>query len=357
MSDFASRLIAWQKQHGRHDLPWQNTKDPYRIWLSEIMLQQTQVSTVIPYYLRFLERFPDIVALAQAPQDDVLAHWAGLGYYTRARNLHAAAKMIADKYDGQFPHHFDDIIALPGIGRSTAAAISAFAFGQRRAILDGNVKRVLARQFGIEGYPGQLKIEATMWALAEQLLPETDIEIYTQSLMDLGATVCTRTRFACNECPVANTCVALTTARVNDLPHRKPTKISPKKQTRMLMIQDQYTGKIMLERRPSMGIWGGLWSFPELGVDEDIEASCYQRWQIKIKVEKPYPNLTHVFTHFSLEITPQPLRLVDEGFRVAQENITWVSPAHALQLGIPTAVGKLLSYFLDSPLFAVATSS
>jgi A/G-specific adenine glycosylase len=353
MSNFAERLIAWQQQHGRHGLPWQNTRDPYRVWLSEIMLQQTQVTTVIPYYVRFLERFPDILALANAPQDDVLVHWAGLGYYTRARNLHAAAKIVAEKYAGQFPNVFEDIIALPGIGRSTAAAISAFAFRQRRAILDGNVKRVLARQYGVEGYPGQAKVEAGMWLLAEELLPEKGIEIYTQSLMDLGATICIRHRPACNDCPVASTCIALSTNRVAELPHRKPAKVSPKKQTRMLIIRDQSTGQIMMERRPSVGIWGGLWSFPELAVDEDIEAFCYHRWQIKIQIEKPYPNLTHVFTHFSLEITPQPLVLIDQSFKVAEEDIAWVVPQQVLQMGIPTPVKKLLSYFFDGPLFAL----
>lgn len=352
MSNFAERLIEWQQQHGRHGLPWQNTKDPYHVWLSEIMLQQTQVTTVIPYYLRFLERFPDIVSLANAPQDDVLSHWAGLGYYTRARNLHATAKIVTEKYNGIFPSAFDDIVALPGIGRSTASAISSFAFGQRKAILDGNVKRVLARQYGIEGYPGQPKVEADMWLLAEKLLPEKGIEIYTQSLMDLGATICIRSRPACNDCPVADTCVALSTNRVAELPDRKPAKVSPKKQTRMLIIRDQSTGQIMMERRPSVGLWGGLWSFPELAVDEDIEAFCYQRWQIKIQMQKPYPNLTHVFTHFSLEITPQPLLLIDQPFKVAEENIAWFAPQQALQMGIPTPVKKLLSYFSDGPLFA-----
>ncbi|HVK54613.1 MAG TPA: A/G-specific adenine glycosylase [Burkholderiales bacterium] len=349
-SDFAARLIAWQKIHGRHGLPWQNTRDPYRIWLSEIMLQQTQVATVIPYYLRFLESFPDIASLASASEDDVLAHWSGLGYYSRARNLHAAAQAIMERHGGHFPMSFEDIMELPGIGRSTAAAISVFAFGQHRAILDGNVKRVFARQFGIEGYPGEARAMAQMWERAEAELPETDLEAYTQGLMDLGATVCTRSRTSCGVCPVSATCVALATDRVNELPHRKPVKALPLKQTVMLIIQNR--GEIMLEKRPSTGVWGGLWCFPEMPVDvADVQGFCKRQWGLDARAGESMPLLTHGFTHFRLDIMPQRIYAFDESPRVAEPGQLWMHPEDALQAAIPTPVRKLLMALTDGPLF------
>jgi len=348
-ADFSTQLIAWQKQHGRHHLPWQGTRDPYRIWLSEIMLQQTQVTTVIPYYLRFLESFPDIASLAQAPEDDVLAHWSGLGSDSRARNLHAAAKAIVERHSGIFPSAFDEIVELPGIGRSTAAAISVFAFGQRRAILDGNVKRVFARQFGIEGYSGATMVTAQLWQQAEALLPETDVEAYTQGLMDMGATLCTRSRPACERCPVATNCVALATGRVNELPHRKPAKALPLKQTIMLILHDR--GEIMLEKRPPTGIWGGLWCFPEMPMEEDVIAFCRQRWGIEAMPNKPLPHLSHGFTHFLLNITPQPVRVIGRTPRVTEPGHLWLQQEDALQAAIPTPVRKLLLSMTDGPLF------
>ena len=282
MQSFARRIINWQRQHGRHGLPWQGA-DAYRVWLSEIMLQQTQVATVIPYYQRFVTSFSDIAALAAASEDEVLAHWSGLGYYSRARNLHHAAQLIMQRHGGKFPRNFDDIIALPGIGRSTAAAICALAFHERRAILDGNVKRVLARYCAIEGYAGNKKIEVQLWQQAEALLPYSSpppregrrkdsvgdaIVTYTQGLMDLGATVCMRTRPNCGACPVQRSCAAYQSGRVAQLPTPRPRKVLPEKHSTFLLLLNG--SDILLEKRPSSGIWGGLWCPPQF---EDVQAA------------------------------------------------------------------------------------
>ncbi len=247
MTDFSQRLIDWQKQHGRHDLPWQNTADPYAIWVSEIMLQQTQVTAVIGYYQKFMQRFPDIATLAHATQEEVLQYWSGLGYYSRARNLHNAAQMIMDEHQGVFPNDFLIIQSLPGIGRSTAAAIASFAFHQGQTILDGNVKRVLARYFAIEGWPGSPKIEKQLWTLAESLLPKTEMVAYTQGLMDLGATLCTRSKPQCSRCPLVKSCVAFQQGRVHLLPTPKPRKATPEKSITMLILKQG--DSIMLEKR------------------------------------------------------------------------------------------------------------
>lgn len=268
--DFAPRIVAWQRQHGRHDLPWQNTRDPYRIWLSEIMLQQTQVATVIPYYERFLQRFPDVAALAAAAQEDVMPYWAGLGYYARARNLHRCAQEIARDWNGRFPPSAEAIATLPGIGRSTAAAIAAFAYGERSPILDGNVKRVFTRHFGIAGDPARREIEQRLWALADaqvEAAPGLDMAAYTQGLMDLGATLCTRGKPACERCPVADTCVARREGRQAELPTPKARKAIPERETAMLVLQHQ--GAFLLQQRPEPGIWGGLWSLPEFDAAGD----------------------------------------------------------------------------------------
>ena len=263
---FAPRLIAWQKRHGRHDLPWQQTRDAYRIWLSEIMLQQTQVSTVIPYYARFLAEFPTLADLAQAPLERVLELWAGLGYYARARNLHACAVAVLRDHGGVFPREPERIAELPGIGRSTAAAIAAFAYGVRGAILDGNVKRVLTRCFGVEGFPGAPKVEKGLWQLAESLLPHGpgEIEIYTQGIMDLGASLCSRTKPTCAICPMAEICIARRDGRQEELPEGKPAKAVPERRSTALVVHDGE--RVLLERRPPSGIWGGLLALPELDV-------------------------------------------------------------------------------------------
>lgn len=340
MSNFAATLIRWQKRHGRHDLPWQGTRDPYRIWLAEVMLQQTQVATVIPYYSRFLECFPTIQSLADARLDGVLVLWSGLGYYSRARNLYRAACLVVARHGGKFPDGIEDIEALPGIGRSTAAAIAAFAYGERRAILDGNVKRVFARCFGIEGYPGDRKVENALWAKAEAALPRRDMETYTQALMDLGATVCLRARPRCEACPLARECVASQQGRVSELPAPRPRKRLAEKDAALLMLIDR--GRILLEKRPPSGIWGGMWSLPEMLPGEDPVAYCAARFGAEVAPLSPLPELQHGFTHFKLRIHPRPLRVLSMPLRVEGRGHLWLDLEDALGAAIPAPVRKLL---------------
>jgi A/G-specific adenine glycosylase len=337
---FATRVIAWQKRHGRHDLPWQNTRDPYRIWLSEIMLQQTQVATVIPYYARFLEKFPTLVDLARANEDEVLALWSGLGYYSRGRNLLRAAQIAVGKFNGEFPREFDNILALPGVGQSTAAAISAFAYGERRAILDGNVKRVFARHFGIAGFYGEKKVEARLWLATEKELPKKNIEAYTQGLMDLGATVCARSRPLCLTCPVADTCVAKREGRVQELPSPRPKKIVPERLTTMLIIS--HAGEVLLEKRPPTGVWAGMWCFPEMQNSGNARDVCRERYGLETKASKPWDVLQHGFTHFKLSITPQRISVQKKLRRAAELGIIWLSIEDALAAAIPKPVRDLL---------------
>lgn len=340
MSNFAAKLIRWQKRHGRHDLPWQGTRDPYRIWLSEIMLQQTQVATVIPYYLRFLQRCPTIHSLADASPDEALALWSGLGYYSRARNLHQAARLVVARYGGRFPETAEEIEALPGIGRSTAAAIAVFAYGERRAILDGNVKRVFARCFGIEGYPGDKKVENALWARAEAVLPQVGIESYTQGLMDLGATVCKRTNPDCGECPLRHECVAHRERRVSELPTPRPRKPLPEKEAALLMLIDR--GRILLEKRPPSGIWGGMWSLPETLPDQDPVAYCAATLGAEVVSLAALPDLEHGFTHFKLRIHPRLLRVLAVLPRAEERGHVWLDIDDALGAAIPAPVRKLL---------------
>ena len=331
---FSTRLIAWQKTAGRHDLPWQKTRDPYRVWLSEIMLQQTQVTTVIPYFQRFLARFPDVAALAAAPLAAVIEHWAGLGYYARARNLHRCAQEIVTVHGGKWPSSATQLSALPGIGRSTAAAIAAFAFGQRTAILDGNVKRVLCRQFAIEGFPGQAAVDRELWALAERLLPESDIEAYTQGLMDLGATVCTRSRPRCAVCPLAATCQARLSDRQGTLPTARPRAKVPERQSTFVFISDG--ARLLLERRPPSGLWGGLLVPPE-----GEAAQVLGRLGLVSRGQAPLKPLRHAFTHFRLTLEPV-LCTVDPVHMAAQAGLEWVPLAAAAQAGVPTPIRKLI---------------
>jgi A/G-specific adenine glycosylase len=310
---FAAKLIAWQRRHGRHDLPWQGTRDPYRVWLSEVMLQQTQVGAVIPYYERFIKRFPRVEALAAASEDDVLRLWSGLGYYARGRNLHAAAKEVVRL--GAFPASAEELETLPGVGRSTAAAIAAFAFGERAAILDGNVKRVLARVFGVED-------EKKLWALAERLVPGRGIEAYTQALMDLGATVCTR-RPKCQACPVRGRCVARKSGRIAELPAPRPRKALPLKKVTWFVFMHEKS--ILLEKRPSPGIWGGLWCFPERTVWPGAKG-------------KRLPVIEHGFTHFRLRIRPIVNRVTGRESAAG----LWLEIDDALQAAVPAPVKKLL---------------
>lgn len=349
---FSADVIAWQKKHGRHALPWQNTRDAYRVWLSEIMLQQTQVAAVIPYYLRFLETFPTVALLAAAPSEEVMAHWSGLGYYSRARNLHKCAQTVVAEYGGVFPSDPELLEQLPGIGRSTAAAISAFSYGTRAAILDGNVKRVFARVFGVERYPGEKAVENDLWLRAVALLPENGVEAYTQGLMDLGATLCTRNRPSCQRCPLAHRCVAYATGRTNELPIRKPKKAVPEKQTTMLLIVDK--GEVLLEQRPDKGIWGGLLSLPEIAVTADEAgfdtalAQAVARFGVAAGQEE-LPMFTHVFTHFKLHITPYHIALKRRLQRAGEDAYGWYPIARMADAPLPAPVKKLLLAVFREP--------
>jgi A/G-specific adenine glycosylase len=344
MSDFASRLITWQKMHGRHDLPWQNTSDPYAIWVSEIMLQQTQVSSVIGYYRKFMQRFPNIASLALATQEDVLQHWSGLGYYSRARNLHHAATIIMEQYHGEFPQDFAIIQTLPGIGRSTAAAIASFAFNQIQTILDGNVKRVLARHFLVKGWPSSPKVEKDLWRLAEELLPEQDMVAYTQGLMDLGATLCSRSKPQCSNCPLMKTCAAYQHNRVTELPTPKPRKVIPEKFTTMLILQ--HGDEVLLEKRPPAGIWGGLWSFPETDVKLGFETIILNQFAMIAETSQPLPALSHAFTHFKLHIQPQPMQVLTVSPNICEPKYVWLSIDDAIGAAIPTPIRKILHSLL-----------
>jgi len=337
---FAARVVAWQRAHGRHDLPWQNTRDPYRIWVSEIMLQQTQVTTVLPYYLRFLARFPDVATLAAASDDEVLAHWSGLGYYRRAHYLHAAARAVMGAHDGAFPRDAATLATLPGIGRSTAAAISAFSSGAPHAILDGNVKRVLARHRGIEGYPGAPRVEATLWHVAESLLPAADVEAYTQGLMDLGATVCTRSAPACAQCPVADDCVALRDGRVEELPSPRPKKALPQRAVRLLLIERGT--ELLFEKRPPLGIWGGLWSLPECALDEDVASVVAARFGAPASVRGELAPIAHGFTHFALTMHPVRLRATRWPAQASTPGTLWLTQQDALAAALPAPIRRLL---------------
>jgi A/G-specific adenine glycosylase len=338
---FSSAVIRWQKQHGRHALPWQNTTDAYRVWLSEIMLQQTQVTAVLGYYARFLERFPTLQALAQAPSEDVMALWSGLGYYTRARNLHACAKRVVAEYGGVFPADPVLLADLPGIGRSTAAAITAFSYGTRAAILDGNVKRVFARAFGIDQFPGAKPVEDALWRRADALLPETGIEAYTQGLMDLGATLCTRSSPACQRCPLAGRCVALATGRTAELPIKKPKKTIPEKHATLLAVVDRQ--QVLLEQRPDSGIWGGLMSLPELNghAASGIKDITLPPTFGDIEGFETLLPLVHVFTHYKLHITPVRVALAS---RIPLEApYVWWDLANIEAAPLPAPVKKLLA--------------
>ena len=336
---FASRLIAWQRTHGRHDLPWQGAV-AYRVWLSEIMLQQTQVATVIPYYQRFVASFPDIATLASATEEHVLAHWSGLGYYARGRNLHKAARIIVESFNGEFPHKFADIVELPGIGRSTAAAVCALAFHERRAILDGNVKRVLARYCGIAGWAGEKKVEEHLWQQAESLLPPHDVAIYTQALMDMGATICTRSKPKCVLCPVQSDCVALQSERIAELPTPRPKKAVPERHATFLLLL--HGNDILLEKRPSSGIWGGLWCPPQFD-DEEAAKDWFERSGMQASGGEKLETFTHTFTHFKLHITPLKVQLERNPLRVEQRGAVWLDVEEALGAAIPTPVRAMLN--------------
>ena len=347
MSEIAPSLLAWFERCGRKDLPWQQRRSGYRVWLSEIMLQQTQVATVIPYFQRFVNSFPTVVDLADADVDDVLRHWAGLGYYARARNLHKAACIVRDEHQGEFPQSLEQLMKLPGIGRSTAGAILSLAFQQPAAILDGNVKRVLSRVYRIEGWSGQAATLKTLWQVAEQQTPQHRVDAYNQAMMDLGATVCVRSKPACDLCPLTTMCESYAHGSQGDYPQAKPRKTRPLRHTWMLLHHD--AGHVLLQRRPPQGIWGGLWSLPELDqLDRLVD------WQNRYLGQAvPWQNtfeneLRHQFSHFELTISlariEVPHALVDaSGLMVDEETrLHWVPRNQLDAFGLPAPVKRLL---------------
>lgn len=301
---FSQKILKWFDKHGRKDLPWQENITPYRVWVSEIMLQQTQVSTVIPYFLRFIKQFPTINDLAKASLEDVLCLWSGLGYYARAKNLHNAAKIIQAQYKGVFPQDFEDVVNLPGIGRSTAGAILSISTQQKFPILDGNVKRVLSRFFAVEGLPNDKAVIEQLWRLSEQHTPSLRVHHYTQAIMDLGATLCTRTRPNCEECPVSKGCQAKKLNRVAEFPASKQKTEKPIKSTALLLITDLAQKNVLLEKRPTKGIWGGLWSLPECPIKTDFKKWCHKNFNVTVAKTINWPVFRHTFTHFHLDIHP-----------------------------------------------------
>jgi A/G-specific adenine glycosylase len=346
MDSFARRVLAWYDRHGRKALPWKKGRDSYRIWVSEIMLQQTQVATVMPYFARFMSRFPDIHALARAPLDAVLEHWAGLGYYARARNLHACARRVVADLSGKFPRDIESVAALPGIGRSTAAAILAFAHGKRHAILDGNVKRVLARFHAIDMPIGTRAAEMKFWKIADRHTPARRVAAYTQAIMDLGATVCRRTKPDCDACPVSADCRAFQSGRATAFPKRAPARKREVRESVMVLLHDAQ-GRVLLEKRPPAGIWGGLWSLPEVPHGHDMRAVCRARFGYDITPENPWPAVNHDFTHFRLVITPQPAVLHRVSARALEDNgVLWYKPG-TKRIGLPAPVQLLLKRSQD----------
>ena len=341
---FSEHILAWFDQHGRKDLPWQQNKTPYRVWVSEIMLQQTQVSTVIPYFLRFMEQFPTIQSLANASEDDVLHLWTGLGYYSRARNLHRTAKIITELHHSEFPATQDELEELPGIGQSTAGAILAIAFGTHAAILDGNVKRVLTRFYGIREWPGNKKIHDQLWIYAEQLTPHKRVADYTQAMMDLGATLCIRGKPQCDKCPLSKNCIAFLEGIEKTLPRPKPRKKIPVRQSSLLILQHKNT--VLLEKRPPTGIWGGLWSLPELAgtpTVAEIKNYCRQHFQCDITDIQNGESFRHTFSHFHLDISPVTILIKKAAAKImADGQQIWYNLHDPANVGLPAPVKKLL---------------
>jgi len=345
VTSFADRVLAWFDVHGRKDLPWQHPRTPYRVWISEVMLQQTQVVTVIPYFERFMARFPNVSALARADLDDVLHLWTGLGYYARGRNLHAAAKCIVADHGGELPRELDALIALPGIGRSTAGAILSAGHGIRAPILDGNVKRVLARYFAVPGYPGLNAVAETLWAHAEATTPTTRVADYTQAIMDLGATLCTRSNPRCTGCPVATNCIAYRDEAMHRYPAPKPRKDMPVKRARMFLIVDP-NGRCLLERRPPTGLWGGLWNPPERGGDWSLDELLAELGLASASVldQHRLRGFRHTFTHFHLDIEPLRIDVSEARLAVAdRDRWRWYGVGENEPLGLSAVAVRLLS--------------
>mgnify|MGYP003513559617 CR=1 FL=1 len=339
---FSAAVLDWYDQFGRKDLPWQQAITPYRVWVSEIMLQQTQVSSVLDYFPRFMAALPSLHALAVASEDEVLHLWTGLGYYSRARNLQKTARILLAEHDAEFPRSIEQLISLPGIGRSTAGAIAALSMGLRAPILDGNVKRVLARYLATQGYPGEPKVAAQLWAAAEGFTPSERVNHYTQAMMDLGATLCTRSKPACPRCPLQQGCKASQLGQQAAFPASKPRKALPQKTTLMpLLVNPQQA--VLLYRRPSNGLWGGLWSLPEL---EDISglAELTQRHQLEPAAKQPMAALSHSFSHFHLTIQPWLIQVAAQGSAVAEADWLWYNLAQPPRLGLAAPVKKLLKH-------------
>ena len=344
-SGFQKAVLDWYDRHGRHDLPWQHPRTPYRVWLSEIMLQQTQVKTVIPYFERFLERFPDVQSLAAAEEDEVLHLWTGLGYYARARNLLKCARAVCELHGGEFPASVEALESLPGIGRSTAGAISSMAFGKPAAILDGNVKRVLARYTATEGWPGESRVHKALWQVAERLSPETRCDDYSQAMMDLGATLCTRSRPACDLCPLADDCVAHAAGTQADYPGKKPRKVLPVRATTMLLFCSP-AGEVLLTRRPSEGLWGGLWSFPEVEDESGGRTLCLDWFRCEPARVEAWDPLRHTFSHYHLDIQPLKLHLPQlEGGVMEGDSRLWYNWRSPERVGLAAPVARLLQIF------------
>lgn len=342
LASFSDRLLAWFDVHGRHDLPWQHPRTPYRVWLSEIMLQQTQVATVIPYFERFLQRFPDVASLAAAPVDDVLALWAGLGYYARARNLHRCAQAVVNAHGGEFPRDIEALQALPGIGRSTAGAILSQAHGDRHAILDGNVRRVLSRHAAIEGWPGAPGVQKQLWTVSESLLPQVRMADYTQAIMDLGASVCSTRKPACAICPLTQDCGARIAGRTAQIPGAKPKprQQRPERATQVLLIENE-RGELLLERRPPAGIWGGLWCPPLVDEGADPAAACRERYALEPGPAQALPPLHHAFSHFDLELRPLRMRAKPASTVRETAELAWTKMGDPNK-GLPAPIRKLL---------------
>jgi A/G-specific adenine glycosylase len=341
-ASFASRLLDWFDREGRHDLPWQHPRTPYRVWLAEVMLQQTQVTTVIPYFERFLARFPDWRSLADAPPDDVLARWAGLGYYARARNLHRAARIVVDEHGGEMPPELDAVMELPGLGRSTAAAILSQAYGQRHAILDGNVKRVLARHAAVDGWPGLPAVQRRLWQEAESRLPEDRFADYTQAIMDLGATLCLARQPQCQRCPVSADCVAFQCGETARFPAARPRRERPHRRSTALIVENEAQA-ILFERRPPAGIWGGLWCLPLFDADEDWREGLRARYGLDGELVARREVIQHGFTHFDLDLEPLVVRAQGTVPAVfEQSDRRWIRLADDELPGVPAPIRKLL---------------
>ncbi len=345
---FSESVLDWYHSHGRKHLPWQQDITPYRVWVSEIMLQQTQVATVIPYYERFMTSFPDVFALAAASQDEVLHHWTGLGYYARGRNLHKCAQTLVEHFNGKFPDSVEALSDLPGIGRSTAGAIASISMGIRAPILDGNVKRVLTRFFAVEGWPGTTATEKHLWSLAERLTPDHSHQQYTQAMMDMGATLCTRSKPACGICPLQPGCAGFATGNPTQYPNSKPKKEKPVRSTVMLLIEDQQ-GRILLQQRPQSGIWGGLWSFPEVNSAEEAEPWLNARG-ITRSESLSIASFRHTFSHYHLDITPIHIQLQQPLHTVQDSTDHWYNTVAPESLGLAAPVQKLISLLTQESL-------